>query len=89
MFRLTPLCIIVAEGKLALAKPLLDYCQAKFMQSLMARPKDHRGPEGILERRRSSLPKDFGSTLSSGQRRTRRNSGGRATGVFLRNRSKR
>ena len=42
-FQSTPLGIVMAESKLALAEPLLDYRQAKFAQRLMARPKDTTG----------------------------------------------
>ena len=43
-FRSTPLDIVMAESKLAPAKPLLDYRQEEFMQRLMAQPKGHRAP---------------------------------------------
>ena len=38
----------MTESKLTLTEPLLDYRQAKFMQRLMARPKDHQGPKDTL-----------------------------------------
>ena len=55
IFRTTPLGIAIAESKLTTAEPLLEYRPAKFMQRLMAWPKGHQGPEGILEWRESEL----------------------------------
>ena len=54
-FQSTPLGIVAAESKMALARPLLDYRRAKFAQRLMARPKRYHGPEKNLERRGTRL----------------------------------
>ena len=43
--------IVLAESKLAPADPLLDYQQASYTKRRMAGPKEHHGPEEVLERR--------------------------------------
>ena len=52
-FRSTPLGTIMAESRLAPAKPLPDSRQDRYAQRLMARLTDHGGSEEILAKRRS------------------------------------
>ena len=50
-FRSAPLRVVMAESKLTPERTLLDSRQARFAQRLMARPREHHGPEEFLEHR--------------------------------------
>ena len=49
-FRSTPQGILAGESGHTLARPLLDYRQARFTHRLLARPQNGGGPEEILTR---------------------------------------
>ena len=54
-FRSTPQGILAGESDHALARPLLNYRQARFAHRLLARPQDGGGPEEILEREEGAV----------------------------------